>query len=221
MRLLSHTNWRALLLLLLDVMRDERQAEASLLICEFLLCTFPNRRRATAAVSHSHLPHFVARTLLLFRRGLDQFRVNCLRCANDQSQRNNGTLAVAQCQLVAITKQKHSKANRNRNWNWNWNWIRIGARVRFAVIPNQKCEQQLQLSATITLAGTTRLRPKADQRQQSDSEAIDNDTKLPARSFVLPRRSERTKAKCMPVCVYKLQTAELPMKRSESSRREL
>lgn len=73
-------------------MRDE----ASLFICEFLLGTFPSRRRAAttaAALSHSHLPHFVARAraLLLFaqrRGGVDHFCVNCLRCANDQSQRN-------------------------------------------------------------------------------------------------------------------------------------
>lgn len=127
MRLLSHTNWRAFILLYYYYYYWVGYARRGVvaLICEFLLGTFPSRRLAAttaAALSHSHLPHFVARAralaLLLFaqRRVAAAWTTFALIAYGAQTINHNGTngtLAVAQCQLVAITKQNKSKANRN------------------------------------------------------------------------------------------------------------
>lgn len=139
MRLLSHTNWRAFILLYYYyywVGYARRGVVA--LICEFLLGTFPSRRLAAttaAALSHSHLPHFVARAracTFTFRAasrrgGLDHFCVNCLRCANDQSQRNKrytrGCTMPIGCDNKTKQKQSKSKLKWKLNSNWNANPI--------------------------------------------------------------------------------------------------
>lgn len=103
--------------------------------------------------SMSHLPHFVARALLLFCGG----NVNCLRGANDQSQRNNGTLPVAQCQIGCDNKTKAKQSKSKSKLKLNSNWIPIPKPNRFPIRNASNLS-----SLTITLAGTIRLKTKAE-----------------------------------------------------------
>lgn len=103
--------------------------------------------------SLSHLPHFVARALLLFCGG----NVNCLRGANDQSQRNNGTLPVAQCQIGCDNKTKAKQSKSKSKLKLNSNWIPIPMPNRFPIRNASNFS-----SLTITLAGTIRLKTKAE-----------------------------------------------------------
>lgn len=103
-------------------------------------------------MSLSHLPHFVARALLLFCGN-----VNCLRGANDQSQRNNGTLPVAQCQIGCDNKTKAKQSKSKSKLKLNSNWIPIPKPNRFPIRNASNFS-----SLTITLAGTIRLKTKAE-----------------------------------------------------------
>lgn len=61
------------------------------------------------------------------RGGLDHFCVNCLRCANDQSQRNKrytrGCTMPIGCDNKTKQKQSKSKLKWKLNSNWNANPI--------------------------------------------------------------------------------------------------
>lgn len=215
MRLLSHTNWRAFILLYyyyyhywvgyarrgvaFDMRISSRHFPKPTTCCDdggsvvaLALATFCGAR---------------ALALLLFaqrRGGVDHFCVNCLRCANDQSQRNKRYTRGCTMPIGCDNKTKQKQSKLKLKWklisNWNANPIQSDSQSEMRATTAALCDDR-------ALAGIIRLRPKTERAAaERQSEAIEQRyeaTRFEA-LFCRGGQSARRQSVCQCVCVCTL-----------------